>query len=41
LIDSDTNLFCASGIGGAVCAIRVDGRVLWQIETFAGVVFRF
>ena len=41
LIDSDTDLFCVSDLGGAVCAIKVDGRVLWQIETFAGVVFRF
>lgn len=41
LVDSDTGLFCESGAGGAACAIEVDGRVLWQIETFAGLVLRF
>ncbi len=41
LIDSDTRLFCRSGVQIAGCAIRVDGRLLWQIEAFAGIVFRF
>jgi hypothetical protein len=41
LIESDTRLFCRSGFEGAFCAIRVEGTVLWQLETFAGVVFRF
>ena len=40
LIDSDTRLFCGSGAQVAGCAIRVDGRVLWQVEAFAGLVFR-
>ena len=35
LIDSDTRLFCRSGVQVAGCAIRLDGRVLWQIETFS------
>ena len=41
LVDSDTRLFCRSGpqVGG--CAVRLDGHVLWQIEAFAGLVFRF
>jgi opacity protein-like surface antigen len=41
LIDSDTSLFCASGPEGALCAIAIDGSMLWQMEAFAGVVFRF
>lgn len=41
LIDSDSSLFCESGPDQALCAIALDGRVYWQIETFAGVVFRF
>lgn len=41
LVDSDTRLFCRSGVQIAGCAIRVDGSILWQIEAFAGLVFRF
>jgi hypothetical protein len=41
LIDSDTDLFCQSGSGGATCAIEIDGHVLWQLEAFAGLAFRF
>ncbi len=41
LVDSDSTLFCRSGVQIAGCAIRVDGSILWQIETFAGLVFRF
>jgi len=41
LTDSSTSLFCQTGPDANVCAIRVDGSVLWQLETFAGVVFRF
>jgi opacity protein-like surface antigen len=40
LLDTDSELFCVSE-GGAVCAFRLEGRVLWQFETFAGVTFRF
>jgi hypothetical protein len=40
LLDTDSELFCVSE-GGAVCAFRLEGRVLWQLETFAGVTFRF
>ena len=39
--NSSTNLLCASGPGGAGCAIQVKGDLLTQIETFAGVVIRF
>lgn len=41
LVDSNTSLFCRSGSSGAACAIQIDGRVLWQLETSAGLVFRF
>lgn len=41
LLSSDSDLFCSSGPQGGACAITVDGDALWQVETFAGVVFRF
>lgn len=39
--NSSTDLLCVSGPEGAGCAIRAAGDLLSQIETFAGVVFRF
>ena len=41
LLRSDSDLFCESGPGGGLCAVAVNGDVLWQVEAFAGVVFRF
>ena len=41
LLDSNSDLFCQSGPAGAVCAVRVDGSVLWQFYAMAGFVFRF
>jgi hypothetical protein len=41
LTDSNTDLFCRTGPDLSICAVRVDGNLLTQIETFAGVVFRF
>lgn len=41
LVESDSQLFCVSAPEIAGCAIRLDGRVLWQLHTFAGIVFRF
>ena len=41
LVDSDTSLFCTSGPEGNVCAISIDGKMIWQLETFVGIVFRF
>ena len=41
LTSSSTDLFCSTGPDQNVCAVRVDGEVLGQIETFAGIVFRF
>ena len=41
LTDSDSRIFCGTGPDDNFCAVRVDGDVLGQFETFAGVVFRF
>lgn len=39
--NSSTDLLCETGPAGGTCAIRMAGDLLSQIETFAGVVFRF
>jgi opacity protein-like surface antigen len=41
VIDSDSALFCSSASGGASCAFRASGDVLWQWELSAGATFRF
>ncbi len=41
LMNSETDLFCQTGPDLNICAVRVEGDLLSQIETFAGVVFRF
>ena len=41
LTDSDTDLFCGFGPDLNICAIRLEGDVLGQVEAFAGIVFRF
>lgn len=43
LIRSGSSLFCVSDPAGgtAACAITVSGEVLWQLQTMAGIVFRF
>ena len=41
VVDSDTDLFCRTGPDENVCAVRIDGDVMWQMEAIAGVVFRF
>jgi opacity protein-like surface antigen len=41
LTDSDSRLFCQSGIEGGQCAFLIDGDVFWQVEAFAGLIFRF
>lgn len=41
LTDSDTDLFCRTGPDLNICAVRVDGEVLGQVQAFGGVVFRF
>lgn len=42
-VKSGSTLFCGSNPGGgaAGCAFAVSGEVLWQLQTMAGVVFRF
>lgn len=40
-VSSDTDLLCRTGPDINVCAIRVEGDMLSQIDTFAGLVFRF
>lgn len=41
LLSSESDLFCQSGPAGAICAIRVEGNILWQWHAFAGFTFRF
>lgn len=41
LTDSDSDLFCLVSPDQNVCAIRIEGEVLGQLQTFAGIVFRF
>ena len=43
LVTSGSSLFCVSDPGGgtAGCAVTVAGKVLWQFQAMAGVVFRF
>ncbi len=41
LLKSNTDLFCQTGPDINVCAIRIDGSIMGQVEAFAGIVFRF
>lgn len=41
LTDSSTDLFCQTGPDINICALRIDGTLLNQIEIFAGLTFRF
>ena len=41
VLDSNSDIFCASGPEGSSCAIRGSGNMLWQWEVFAGLVARF
>ena len=41
LARSSTDLLCRSGPEGGGCAFRIEGDLLAQVETFAGVVVRF
>ena len=41
IVDSDSALFCSSGVNGGLCAIAADSDMLWQTELLGGVVFRF
>jgi len=41
LMRDSTRLFCQTGPNANVCAIELQGDMLGQLETFAGIVFRF
>ena len=41
LVSSSTDLFCSTGPDANICAIRLEGKMLNQVETFAGVTVRF
>ncbi|MDX1403710.1 MAG: hypothetical protein R3192_04195 [Woeseiaceae bacterium] len=41
LLDSDSDLFCEFGPTNNICAVRIDGTLMWQTEAMAGIVFRF
>lgn len=41
LVSSSTDLFCSTGPVANVCAIRLEGTMLSQFETFAGITVRF
>jgi opacity protein-like surface antigen len=41
LVDSSTDLFCSTGPDANICAIRLEGKMLSQVETFAGITVRF
>jgi hypothetical protein len=40
-IDSNSRIFCQSGAAGGECAISTSGKLLYQFELQAGVIFRF
>lgn len=40
-LNSDTDVFCASGSFGGTCAFRVRGSTMWQFELLAGAAFAF
>ncbi len=41
LVDNSTDLFCSTGPDTNICAIRIEGKMLSQVETFAGITVRF
>lgn len=41
LLDSESDLFCQFGPSNNICAVRIDGTIMWQLEALAGIVFRF
>jgi len=41
LLNSSSEIFCSTGPNANVCAVRLDGNLLTQVETFAGITFRF
>jgi len=41
LLNSESDIFCSTGPNANVCAVHLEGNLLGQIETFAGITFRF
>ena len=41
LMRDSTKLFCQTGPNNNVCVVEIEGSMLSQLETFAGIVFRF
>ena len=41
LVNSSSRIFCSTGPDANVCAIRLEGDLVSQIETFAGITVRF
>jgi len=41
LIDNNSNIFCQSGQSGSSCVINTSGKILYQFELQAGLIFRF
>lgn len=41
LVDNNTKLFCSTGPDQNICAIQLEGKMLSQVETFAGITVRF
>jgi len=41
LLDSSSDLWCQFGPTNNVCAVRIDGTIMWQVQALAGIVFRF
>jgi opacity protein-like surface antigen len=41
LVSSNSAIFCGSGPEGGTCTVLVEGKLLTQVETLVGVVFRF
>ena len=41
LVRDSTSLFCQTGPNLNVCAVKVEGDIFGQVETFAGITFRF
>jgi len=40
-VDSNSRIFCQSGTNGGSCAVSTAGKILYQFELQAGLVFRF
>ena len=40
-VDSDSRIFCQSGVNGGSCLISTSGKLLYQFELQAGLVVRF